>query len=98
MKKLYSLFILVLFGCNKVDNAELSQWSVKFVNYRDDLVEVHINETGGVFEITPHDSINFPESAGKPTLTMTYKAFIYPNNHQELICERNVLERNVFVN
>jgi len=62
------------------------------------MVEIHLQETGGVFEVRPHDSINFPESSGKPTLTMTYKAFIYPDNHQKLICERNVFERNVFNN
>ena len=96
MKSLFYLFILFLLGCNKVDNAELSQWRVEFVNYRDDLVEVQMKETGGVFEIKPHDSIDFPQSEGRPTLTMTYKAFIYPNRHQEFICERNVFKRNVF--
>jgi hypothetical protein len=67
-----------------------------FVNHRNDLVEVHLKETGGVFELKPHDSVNFSESSGTPTLTMTYKAFIYPNHRQQLICERNVCERNVF--
>jgi hypothetical protein len=88
------LFIFSL-GCNKVDNSELCQRQVWFINPFDILAEVHLKETGGVFEVKAHDSINFPESAGKPTLTMTYKAYIYPNSHQEFICERNVTERNL---
>ena len=96
MKKLFYLFILFLLGCNKVDNSELVQQRVEFVNNKDILVEVHMKETGGVFDVKPHDSIDFPESAGNPTLTMTYKAYIYPNRHQEFIYERNVFPRNVF--
>jgi hypothetical protein len=96
LKKFICFFILFLLSCIKVDNSELCQWRVMFVNNRNEMVEVQMEETGGVFEINPHDSINFPVSSSQPTLTMSYKAFIYPNHHQELICERNVHERNVF--
>ena len=97
IKKLLVLFVIIIINiaCNKVDNSELCQWRVIFINNGDEKVEVHMTETGSVFEINPHDSINYSESVGQPTLTMTYKAFIYPNQHQQFICERNVSERNV---
>jgi hypothetical protein len=96
-KRLLVLFVVIIItiACNKVDNSELCQWRVMFINNGDEMVEVHMTETGSVFEIKPHDSINYSESVGQPTLTMTYKAFIYPDNHQQFICERNVSERNV---
>ena len=94
--KIFYLLALSFLGCTKVDNSELIQSNVEFINHRDEMVEVQLKETGGVFDVLPHDSINFPESSGKPTLLMTYKAFIYPGRSQEFICERNVYSRNVF--
>ena len=88
-------FITIIIACNKVDNSELCQWKITFINKGAETVEVHMTETGSVFEIRPHDSINYSESVGQPTLTMTYRAFIYPDHHQRFICERNVSERNV---
>ncbi len=96
LKIIFYLSVLFLVACNKVDNSELSQQRVEFVNNRKELVEVHITETGSIFKVMPHDSINYPESGGAPTLTMTYTAYIYPDRHQEFLCERNVFERNVF--
>jgi hypothetical protein len=92
---LLCFLLLMTLSCTKVDNSELCQWKVMFVNEGDEMVEIHMNETGSVFQINPHDSINYAASVGQPTLTMAYKVYIYPNRHQQFLCERNVAERNV---